>query len=99
MTGLTEVANLRPSDPIAFLANYLQNFSTDNKTKSINDTKTEPVKNPDDNKLTIQKPNSTKTSAIPVKQKSTEIMDDDDDEVQQGSDDRVIQINIYYFLR
>ena len=89
------MANLRPLDPIAFLANYLQNFSTDNKTKSTNDTKTEAEKKPDDNKLTIQKPNSTRTSAIPVKQKSTEIMDDDDDEVQQGNDDRVLQIINY----
>jgi TPP-dependent pyruvate/acetoin dehydrogenase alpha subunit len=32
--GLTEVANLRPSDPVQFLANYLHNFSVDSKPKT-----------------------------------------------------------------
>lgn len=32
--GLTEVANTRPNDPIAFLANYLQNFNIDSKPKT-----------------------------------------------------------------
>lgn len=29
--GLTEVANLRPNDPITFLAHYLLNFAKENK--------------------------------------------------------------------
>lgn len=31
--GLTEVANKRPEDPIAYLATYLYNFASSNKTK------------------------------------------------------------------
>lgn len=31
--GLTEVANTRPKDPIAFLATYLYNFANQNKAR------------------------------------------------------------------
>lgn len=31
--GLTEVANTRPKDPIAFLATYLYNFANQNKSR------------------------------------------------------------------
>lgn len=36
--GLTEVANLRPNDPVGFLANYLHTFATENhkpKTSTV----------------------------------------------------------------
>ncbi|KAG5684638.1 hypothetical protein PVAND_013858 [Polypedilum vanderplanki] len=44
--GLTEVANLRPSDPVQFLANYLQNFSNDTKpkTSTIRQKRETPIK-------------------------------------------------------
>lgn len=32
--GLTEVANKRPEDPIAYLATYLYNFASSNRPKS-----------------------------------------------------------------
>lgn len=38
--GLTEVANKRPADPIAFLASYLQNFSVESKTPSTKEAET-----------------------------------------------------------
>lgn len=85
---MTEVANLRPSDPIAFLANYLQNFTTD-KPKTTATTQPEPeVKKevrPVENHL---KPKSGKTG-IPVKQKSVEnFIDDDETDATPGSDER-----------
>lgn len=83
--GLTEVANLRPTDPIAFLANYLQNFSTDGKPKASK--KPETAKKTDE-KPTEVKPKSAKTM-IPIKQKSIEnLIDDDDTDSTPGSEDR-----------
>lgn len=43
MKGLTEVANKRPADPIAFLASYLQNFAVENKTPSTKEAETPPT--------------------------------------------------------
>lgn len=98
--GLTEVANLRPNDPIAFLANYLQNFSTDKpKTTASKKPETE-TKKPDvtldDNHLKPpDQPKSGKfkaavAPAAPVaKQKIVEnIIDDDDTDSTPGSDER-----------
>lgn len=83
--GLTEVANLRPNDPIAFLANYLQNFSTDGKPKTSK--KPEPEKKTEE-KPTELKPKSAKTM-IPIKQKSIDnLIDDDDTDTVPGSEDR-----------
>lgn len=90
---MTEVANLRPTDPIAFLANYLQNFSTDsNKPKTTVTKKPETEKMPSlEDKPAIEnnlKPKSAKTM-IPMKQKSIEnIIDDDDTDATPGSDER-----------
>jgi Dpy-30 motif len=82
--GLTEVANLRPTDPIAFLANYLHNFSNDKpKTTAI---KASEIEKPAENQL---KSKLEKPSAIPVKQKSIEnLLDDDDADATPGSDER-----------
>lgn len=48
--GLTEVANKRPEDPIAFLANYLYNFAnikkSDNSKYNISDNDANEVINP-----------------------------------------------------
>jgi hypothetical protein len=42
--GLTEVANKRPADPIAFLANYLYNFTNQPKPKTIDHPSTSSAK-------------------------------------------------------
>ena len=91
--GLTEVANLRPNDPIGFLANYLQTFAVDGrqKTSTTNkksekiekiekiEIKAEPPKPP--KPVVIQnhvKPLSSKTAkVIPVKEKNVENLIDD----------------------
>ncbi|XP_070506432.1 uncharacterized protein [Chironomus tepperi] len=100
--GLTEVANLRPSDPIGFLANYLQTFAVDGrqKTSTANkksekiETKPEPPK-PQIKTAVIQnhvKPLSSKTiTVMPVKEKSVENLIDDhaeDYDVTPGMDER-----------
>lgn len=91
--GLTEVANLRPNDPIAFLANYLQNFTTDGKPKTAVIKKTEPVPEPKSDPIEKHvevhlKPKSGKTG-IPIKQKSVEnLIDDDDTDATPGSEER-----------
>ena len=92
--GLTEVANLRPQDPIQFLANYLQNFSTND----INRPKIDDTKLPIDEKIheavpvienNIQVKNVTKISNIPRKQKSVEnLMDDEEYDATPGADER-----------
>jgi hypothetical protein len=86
--GLTEVANLRPTDPIAFLANYLQNFGNEGKPKTSAIKQPETKKNeekPIENHL---KP-KIERSAIPLKQKSVEnFIDDDDTDTTPGSDER-----------
>lgn len=86
--GLTEVANLRPTDPIAFLANYLQNFSNDGKPKTSS-KKTETVKKAEEEKTAEAKPKSGKTLIPVMKQKSIEpFVDDDDTDATPGSDER-----------
>ena len=92
--GLTEVANLRPQDPIQFLANYLQNFSTND----INRPKIDDTKLPINEKIheavpvienNIQVKNVTKISNIPRKQKSVEnLMDDEEYDATPGADER-----------
>ncbi|CRL04179.1 CLUMA_CG017287, isoform A [Clunio marinus] len=85
--GLTEVANQRPSDPIAFLANYLQNFSTD-KPKTSSNKKSEITKPEPKTEANETKPKSGKT-LIPVKQKSVEnFIDDDNTDSTPGSEER-----------
>lgn len=99
--GLTEVANLRPTDPIGFLANYLQTFAVDGrqKTSTANkksekiETKPEPPK--PQKPAVIQnhvKPMSSKKAVImPVKEKSVDnLIDDhsDDYDVTPGMDER-----------
>ena len=81
--GLTEVANLRPTDPIAFLANYLQNFTNDGKPKttSIKKSATQKKIEPTQNHF---KPKS----GIPVKQKIVEDFIDDDTDSTPGSEER-----------
>lgn len=91
---MTEVANLRPSDPIAFLANYLQNFTNDTKPKTSATKHLEPEvkKQTEKQKEKLAevhlKPKLEKTG-IPVKQKSIEnFIDDDDTDSTPGSDER-----------
>lgn len=86
--GLTEVANQRPNDPIAFLANYLQNFVTESKPrtaaikKSETETKTENV-------VKQVEVHVKPKSGIPIKQKSVEnFIDDDDTDATPGSEER-----------
>lgn len=91
--GLTEVANLRPQDPIQFLANYLQNFSTNDINRpKIDDTKlpiTEKIINDAVIENNIQVKNVTKISNIPLKQKSIEnLMDDEEYDATPGADER-----------
>lgn len=91
--GLTEVANLRPQDPIQFLANYLQNFSPNDVKPKIDDTKL--LKNEKINEAapvienSIQVKNVTKISNIPHKQRSIEnLMDDEEYDATPGADER-----------
>lgn len=91
--GLTEVANLRPQDPIQFLANYLQNFSTNDINRpKIDETKlpiTEKIINDAVIENNIQVKNVTKISNIPLKQKSIEnLMDDEEYDATPGADER-----------
>lgn len=91
--GLTEVANLRPQDPIQFLANYLQNFSTNDINRpKIDDTKlpiNEKIINDAVIENNIQVKNVTKISNIPLKQKSIEnLMDDEEYDATPGADER-----------
>lgn len=81
--GLTEVANLRPTDPIAFLANYLQNFTNEGKPKTTATKKSATEKKP-----TLTQNNSKPKSGIPVKQKIVEDFIDDDTDSTPGSEER-----------
>ena len=87
---MTEVANLRPNDPIAFLANYLQNFSVDGKPKTSTIKPTEPeTKKPDEKPIEVNLKPMQEKSAIPVKQKSIDnFIDEDDTDATPGSDER-----------
>lgn len=87
------MANLRPQDPIQFLANYLQNFSTNDINRpKIDDTKlpiTEKIINDAVIENNIQVKNVTKISNIPLKQKSIEnLMDDEEYDATPGADER-----------
>ncbi|KAL7031544.1 hypothetical protein ACKWTF_007045 [Chironomus riparius] len=99
--GLTEVANLRPNDPIGFLANYLQTFAVDGRQKtSTTNKKSEKIEKieikPEPPKpVVIQnhvQPLSSKTAKVmPVKEKNVEnLIDDhsDDYDVTPGMDER-----------
>lgn len=79
--GLTEVANLRPTDPIAFLANYLQNFTNESKPKTSTIKKS--AKKIEQNQIQA-KPKS----GIPVKQKIVDDYIDDDTDSTPGSEER-----------
>lgn len=97
--GLTEVANLRPSDPISFLANYLQNFTSDGrqKTSTANkNSKSEPRMESQTPVITNHvkpmpaKPPTAK-SGKEIKEKPTENLIDDhgeDFDVTPGMDER-----------
>jgi hypothetical protein len=91
---LTEVANLRPNDPIAFLANYLQNFSTDKPkttaTKKPGTAKKQDQK-PAENVHSLMPPKAPQSgkAAAPIKQKSIEnFIEDEDTDATPGSEDR-----------
>ena len=96
---MTEVANLRPNDPIGFLASYLQNFATDGRQKTStankkSEIKPEPPKPPKPPVIQNHvKPLSSKTTAtvLPVKEKNVENLLDDhseDYDVTPGMDER-----------
>ena len=84
-------------DPIAFLANYLQNFTNEGKPKTTATKKpeSEDVKKPLSAKKQQEfvaenhlKPKSGKTM-IPIKQKSIDnFIDDDDNDATPGSEER-----------
>lgn len=87
------MANLRPQDPIQFLANYLQNFSPNDVKPKIDDTKL--LTNEKINEAapvienSIQVKNVTKISNIPHKQRSIEnLMDDEEYDATPGADER-----------
>jgi len=96
--GLTEVANLRPNDPIGFLANYLQTFATDGRQKTSTANKKNEIKadTPKPQKPAViqnhVKPLSSKTATVlPVKEKPVENLIDDhseDYDVTPGMDER-----------
>lgn len=99
--GLTEVANTRPNDPIAFLANYLQNFNLEPKPKISEKTpstekpatKATPsvVKSqPPPKNGKIEKPiPKTEIKPQPMKAKSVEnLLDEDDTDATPGSEER-----------
>lgn len=97
--GLTEVANTRPNDPIAFLANYLQNFTNDGKPKTSMAekpaTKSTTVTAPLPVNGKVDKPNlnnlkaKPEVSQQPMKAKSIEnLLDEDDTDATPGSDER-----------
>lgn len=87
--GLTEVANLRPSDPIAFLANYLQNFTNDGKPKTTTTKRPELKPEPEEKKTENHLKPQSAQKIVPIKQKSVEnFIDDDDTDSTPGSDER-----------
>lgn len=90
---MTEVANLRPNDPIAFLANYLQNFTNENKPKTTSTKKSETEIMPEEktnNNHLMPPPKSIKSAKVSAmnKPKPVEIIDDDDTDATPGSDER-----------
>lgn len=74
---------MRPSDPIAFLANYLQNFTNDGKPKTTATKKSATVK-----KIEMTQNMSKPKSGVPVKQKIVEDFIDDDGDSTPGSEER-----------